>query len=73
MFETIKLKIKKIIDGIDARHEAREKERNKYGSAYRSATCLEMAAFKCCDKRMFKHARQRRRRALLEQGVTPWF
>lgn len=73
IFKSIRLKIKKMMDGVNARHEAREKERNKYGPDYRSATCLEMAAFKCCDKKMFRHARQRRRDALLAQGITPWF
>ena len=63
----------KLFEWLKARHEAMEAERNKYGPAYRSAMCLEMAAFKCCDRKMFNYARQRRRKALQDQGIEPWF
>ena len=73
IFKSIRLRINKIMKEIEARHEANEKERNKYGPAYRAATSLELAAFKCCNKKMYRYARQRRRDALIEQGITPWF
>lgn len=41
--------------------------------AYDSATSLEMAAFRCGHKRMFKYARERRRMALIAGGFKPWF
>jgi len=69
----IRARMRKMRIDVKARREAREKERNKYGPEYRSATCLEMAAFKCCDKKMFQYARQRRRQALIDQNIEPWF
>ena len=51
----------------------RDEEVEKYGDAYVFATSLEMAAFKCCNRKMFSYARKRRRKALLDRGITPWF
>ena len=49
------------------------REPSKYGEEYDSATTLERAAVRACDKKMFQYARQRRRDILLGKGIMPWF